>query len=59
MDAARCFIGKSQKQWDIHLQQIAGALRSSVNRMTGFTANMMMLGREVNNPANTWIINLP
>ena len=51
MDAVRCFIGKSQKQWDLHLQQIAGALRSSVNRMTGFTANMMMLGREVNTPA--------
>jgi hypothetical protein len=52
MDAVRCFIGKSQKQWDLHLQQIAGALRSSVNRMTGFTANMMMLGREVNTPAD-------
>ena len=23
------FIGKSQDQWDIHLQQIAGALRAS------------------------------
>jgi hypothetical protein len=52
MDAVRCFIGKSQNRWDLHLQQIAGALRSSVNRMTGFTANMMMLGREVNTPAD-------
>ena len=52
MDAERCFIGKSQNQWDLHLQQIAGALRSSVNRSTGYTANMMMLGREVNLPAH-------
>lgn len=52
MDAVRCFIGKSQNQWDLHLQQIAGALRSSVNRSTGYTANMMMLGREVNLPAH-------
>ena len=51
MDAVRCFIGKSQDQWDIHLQQIAGALRASVNRQTGFTANKLMLGREVNTPA--------
>ena len=52
MDAIRCFIGKSQNQWDLHLQQIAGALRASVNRMTGFSANMLMLGREVNTPAH-------
>jgi hypothetical protein len=51
MDAVRCFIGKTQNQWDLCLQQIAGALRSSVNRMTGFTANRLMLGREVNIPA--------
>ena len=48
MDAVRCFIGKKQDQWDVHLQQIAGALRASVNRQTGFTANRLMLGREVN-----------
>ena len=51
MDAVRCFIRDSQDQWDLHLQQIAGALRSSVNRRTGYTANKMMLGREVNTPA--------
>ena len=45
MDAVRCFIGKAQNQWDIYLQHIAGALRASVNRRTGFTANRLMLGR--------------
>ena len=52
MDAISCFIGKSQNQWDLHLQQIAGALRSSVNRSTGYTANRLMLGREINLPAH-------
>ncbi len=51
LDAVRCFIGKSQNNWDLHLQQMAGALRASVNRMTGYSANMLMLGREVNTPA--------
>ncbi|XP_048757672.2 uncharacterized protein LOC125667991 [Ostrea edulis] len=31
MDAVRCYIDKAQNSWDIHLAQIAGALRSSVN----------------------------
>ncbi|XP_053389258.1 protein NYNRIN-like [Mercenaria mercenaria] len=52
MDAVRCFIGKSQNKWDQYLPQLAGALRASVNRMTGFTPNKMMLGREVNTPAS-------
>ncbi len=33
------------------MPQIAGALRSSVNRNTGFTANKLMLGREISTPA--------
>ncbi len=51
MDAVRCYIGQSQNQWDLQLQQIAGALRASVNRQTDYTANKLMLGREVNIPA--------
>ena len=31
MDAVRCFLGKSQNKWDQHVQQIAGAIRASVN----------------------------
>ena len=52
VDAVRCFIGKKQDQWDVYLQQIAGALRASVNHQTGFTANRLILGREVNMPAH-------
>ncbi len=51
MDAVRCYI-RNQKEWDQFLPQLAGALRSSVNRQTGFTANKMMLGREVNQPVD-------
>lgn len=51
MDAIRCFIGKNQTNWDLHLSQISGALRSAVNRQTGFSANKLMLGREINLPA--------
>ena len=52
MDAVRCFVGKKQDNWDEFLPQLAGALRSTVNRSTGFTPNQLMLGREVNIPAN-------
>lgn len=52
MDAVRYFVGKSQDNWDEHLPQLADAIRSSVNRNTGFTPNQLMLGREVNLPAD-------
>ncbi len=39
MDAVRCYVEKSQDRWDEFLPQIAGALRSAVNRNTGFTPN--------------------
>jgi hypothetical protein len=51
MDAVRCYVGTRQNTWDIELPQIAAAMRSSVCRSTGFTANRMMLGREVYTPA--------
>ena len=52
MDAVRCFVSKQQNNWDEHLPHLAGAIRSSVNISTGFTPNMLMLGREVNQPAD-------
>ena len=52
MDAVRCYVDKAQNSWDEHLAQIAGALRSAVNRNSCFTANKLMLGREVNTPAD-------
>lgn len=52
VDAVRCFVDESQKDWDEFMPQLACTLRSSVNRNTGMTPNKMMLGREVNLPAD-------
>ncbi|MEX1347567.1 MAG: RNase H-like domain-containing protein, partial [Desulfobacterales bacterium] len=52
MDAIRCFVGKNQTNWDIHLQQIAAALRASVCRQTGYTPNKMIFGHEINTAAD-------
>lgn len=37
---------------DESIPQIASALRSCVNRRTGFTPNMLMLGREIAQPVD-------
>lgn len=52
MDAVRCFVHKSQNNWDEQLPQLASAIRSSENIHTGFTPNKLMLGREVNVPTD-------
>ena len=52
MDSIRCFVSKTPTNWDECLPRIVGALRSAVNRSTGYTANMLMLGREMNQPVD-------
>lgn len=52
MDAVRCYVDNQQDNWDEHISQLAGAIRSSVNRSTGFSPNQMMLGRKVNQPVD-------
>lgn len=32
----RCFINNKQGNWDIHLQQLTGAIRATENRQTEF-----------------------
>ena len=46
----RCFIQGQQEDWDLHLTTVGMAIRSTVNRQTGFTPNFLMLGREVLQP---------
>ena len=46
----RCYVSDAPNTWDQHLQQLTGAINSTVNRQTGFTRNKMMLGREVSLP---------
>jgi len=46
----RCLREEGITQWDDNLQIVACAMRSAVNRQTGMTPNVMMLGREVTLP---------
>jgi hypothetical protein len=46
----RCYIKGKQKSWDADLQLLAAAIRATPNRATGFTANMLFLGREIASP---------
>ncbi len=46
----RCYIDEDQSTWDEYIPLLAGAIRSTKNRQTGFSPNMMMLGREVSTP---------
>ena len=46
----RCYISRGLKDWDEHLPLITMALHSMKNPSTGFSANMLMLGRETIQP---------
>ena len=46
------FTAKDQKDWDCHLPYVLLAYRSAVHESTGFSPNMMMLGREVRLPVD-------
>ena len=46
----RCQLGQNDQEWDEHLPTLGLSLRATVNRSTGFTANQLQLGREINVP---------
>lgn len=48
----RCFLEGQNREWDKHLPFLAMALHATVQRQTGFTPNMLMLGREVLQPVD-------
>ena len=50
LQAIRCLLPERQSSWDAHLLLVGMALRAGVNRTTGFSPNLMMLGREVLSP---------
>ena len=52
LNILRCFEQRKLRDWDLYLPQVAGALRATANRQTGYTANELMLGREVHKPAD-------
>ena len=50
-----CYVDQSQKNWHEQLSLLAAAYRSARNSSTGFTPNMLMLGREVHQPQDIWL----
>ncbi len=50
LDKIRCNLER-QRDWDLDLPIIGMSIRAAENRSTGFTPNMMMLGREVMLPS--------
>ena len=50
MQILRCFIRDYHEDWDVYIPLVAGAIRSTVNRSTGYTPNYLMMGREVMQP---------
>ncbi|MCG8035188.1 MAG: DDE-type integrase/transposase/recombinase [Candidatus Thiodiazotropha taylori] len=54
----RSYLSRGVRDWDEHLPLISMALHSMKNKSTGFSANMLMLGRETIQPIDL-IIGLP
>ena len=48
----RSYLKGQQREWDKYPDCLAAAYRSSVHETTGFTPNMLMLGREVKMPSD-------
>lgn len=46
----RCFPADEMSRWDEHLATLGKCLRDTMNRSTGFTPNMLILGREESMP---------
>jgi hypothetical protein len=47
----KAYLKGQEKDWDKFLGCLAGAYRATVHESTGYTPNMLMLGREVRLPA--------
>ncbi len=48
----RCFLEGKQQDWDKYVPALGMSIHATINRDTGFTPNMMVLGREVNMPSD-------
>ena len=46
----QCYLHAKQKTWDQDLEELAATIRAMKNRQTQFSANMLMLGRELRRP---------
>ena len=55
LQTIRAYLQSNLNQWDEYIQLIAAAIRATVNRSTGYTPNMLMLGKEVRLPLDLMI----
>ena len=51
----RCYINQDQRNWDEDIYFLTAALRATPQASTGLTPNLMMLGREVNQPVDVML----
>lgn len=52
------YVNKEQDNWDLYLPIVTAAYRSTVHESTGYSANQLMFGREVNLPIH-FLMGLP
>ena len=50
------YVEKHQNQWDEYLPYVMLAYRASVHESTGFSPNMLILGREFQIPIHTVVL---
>ena len=50
-------VDKNPKLWDSYIPYICSALNSTKNRMTGYTANFLRWGHELNTPVSLLLTN--
>ena len=55
----RCFLGGKADAWDQFTSLLGMSLRATVSRATGFTPNLLMLGREVTLPLDIFLGTAP
>ncbi|MEQ2309372.1 hypothetical protein AMECASPLE_038043 [Ameca splendens] len=49
------YVDQNQKNRDEHLPLLTAAYNSVQNSRTGFSSNMLMLGRHIHQPQNIWL----
>ena len=52
LDLIRCLIKNQVKDWDVYLPYVTSAIRAMQHRRTGFSANKLMLNRDLTRPVD-------
>ena len=59
LDMIAVYTDRNQTDWDEHLSMLTAAYRSCVHEKTGYSPNLLMLGREVNLPVELLLGAIP